>query len=912
MIAQSWKRLGRWGNLVGVSLAVVLALLLSGDSVFGGRGGTRLFTEKSGPSVDQVPLDPLDIPKFAHQLPIPRVFAPKVIRDFHGNVIRHEYTISVAHTQVQMLPPGFPRTTVRAFGGQVKIPGSSQTEFFRGTPGVVFENIRGIPAEVHWDNNIAEPTFMPVDPVLHWANALAFEKPVPPFTPFPPGYDKAQFPVMHVTHTHGLVVKPHLDGTAEEWFSPFGLLRGPAFASQTYDMPNEQPSTQLFFHDHVMGVTRLGVHAGSVGAAYFIRDPHDPLDKPTSPLPKGEFEIPLAFFNRAFFTDGDIDFPRESDDTDVLPYWQAEDEANVSLVNGKAWPNLNVKRRQYRFRMLAADNVRVYNFQFDHNGTFVPFTIIGSDGGYLPAPQVVDEVTLGITERADVLFDFSQFAPGTQIILRNTTPGVTEDTTGVIMRFTVVPSTAVPPPALNPALFPPRPALPTNAPAKIKTLIRFRDQVETNRQRSLDGLQFDRPPTEFQLVGSTEEWVLVHTGEEEEIEPGVEPDADLGTHMIHLHLIEFQVLNRQALDRTAYLQEWSRINGHRPVTRQIPLDPTPFLIGDPEPPLPYETGWKDTVRTPPEMVTRIRARWAPQEVPTGGVSPGQNLFPFDPTVFPESVDTFTGAGYVWHCHLLGHEDHDMMRPMPLVALWKAGVSYPVGRVVARNNINYRVRKAHTASSFQPPNTRFDLWERVNNNDGTWQPQIIYAVGDRVLHQGLLYKALAVHQAQTGQTPPANPALWDALPNTACGQLAEFCADDTGNSRGAACFALGQAGDEAACLGEEAEDLMQCLSVCEPVHAGPCSGLCNNPVQITVPDGTEFSSGALGSAATCHETTSQLFTGSCNGFGSGRTLTVNGRKMPCDGSWGNPLPTQRNHGYCIQTTAGSSSAVFTAK
>jgi hypothetical protein len=254
----------------------------------------------------------------------------------------------------------------------------------------------------------------------------------------------------------------------------------------------------------------------------------------------------------------------------------------------------------------------------------------------------------------------------------------------------------------------------------------------------------------------------------------------------------------------------------------------------------------------------------------------------------------------------------MMRQMPLVALWKPGVSYPVGRVVARNNINYRVRKAHTSSFSQPPNTRFDLWERVNNNDGTWQPQIIYAVGDRVLHQGLLYKALTVQQAQPGQTPPANPALWDALPNTACGQLAEFCADDTGDSAGAACFALGQAGDEAACLGEEAEDLMRCLSVCEPIHADPCSGLCNDPVQITVPDGTQFQSGPLGSAATCHETTSQLFTVACDDFFSGRKLTINGRETKCDGDFQYPLPPQRNHGYCIQTTAGNSSAKFKAK
>ena len=861
------------------------------------------------PSADQEPLDPEAIPKFAHELPIPRTFAPTVITS-NGQVVRHEYTVSIAHTTVQALPPGFPATTVRGFGGQVKIPGSSGTEFIRSVPGSVFDNTRGIPTRLKWRDEIFQPTFMPVDPTLHWANPQNMESPTPPFIPFPPGYQNAQYPVAHVTHTHGLVVLPGFDGTAEEWFTPNAQHKGPAFVSQDYDIPNEQPGTQLFYHDHVMGVTRLGVYAGSVGAAYYIRDPNSPLDQPSTPLPTGQFEIPLVFFDRSFFTDGEMDFPRESDNPERA-YWQAEDGANVSLVNGKVWPNLNVQRRQYRFRMLAADNTRVFNFQFDANGTFVPFTIVGSDGGYLPAPQVVDEVTLGITERADVLFDFSQFAPGTQIILRNTTPGVFENTTGILMRFTVQGATATPPPALPGSLFPARPALVPNAPARIKTLIRFRDDADTdtNRQRTLDGLEFSRSPTEFPLVGSTEDWILVHTGEEEELEEPEEgeepeePDADQGTHMIHLHLIEFQVLNRQPFDRTAYLQQWSLLNGHRPVSRQIELDPTPYFTGPAEPALPYETGWKDTVRTPPEMVTRIRTRWAPQELATNAVSPGQNRFPFDPTFF--QTDAFSQQGYVWHCHLLGHEDHEMMRPMPLVNLWAGGVAYPVGRVVTRQNINYRIRVAHTSAATQPPNTRFDRYERVNNNNGNWAPQIIYGVGDRVLYNGQLFRALSVFQAQNGQTPPANPALWEALPMTACGQLAEFCADDAGSQVGAECLALGQAGDEAACLGEEAEGLMGCLSVCEAVHPSPCSGLCNNPTTFTVPDNGNFQSGNLGTGATCHETTSELLSGTCWEFASGRRLTVNGRTMPCSGgNWPYPLPPQRNMGYCIQATAGN--------
>jgi hypothetical protein len=477
------------------------------------------------------------------------------------------------------------------------------------------------------------------------------------------------------------------------------------------------------------------------------------------------------------------------------------------------------------------------------------------------------------------------------------------------MRFTVANSPAVAPPPLPASLFPARPILVPNAPQRIKTLIRFRTEDDSNRMRTIDGLSFTVPTTEFPLVGSTEEWVLVHTGEEEEIEEGEEPDADLGIHMIHLHLIEFQVVSRQPFDRVAYLQQWNVLNGLRPVSRQIELDPTPYVTGPPEAPLPYETGWKDTVRTPPAMITRIVARWAPQEVPTGGVSPGQNRFPFNPTVFPAATDTFTGPGYVWHCHLVGHEDHDMMRTQPLVAAWAAGVGYPLGRVIAYQNVDYRVRVPHASQASRPPNTRFDLWERVNNNDGSWQPQIIYAVNDRVLYQGQLFAALSVHQARAGQTPPGNPGLWDALPMTACGQLAEFCADDAGDPVAAECLALGQAGDEAVCRGgDEAEGLMTCLSACTHSHmhgAGhPCGGLCNNPITFSVADGSNFQSGPLGPGATCHETFSQLALGTSSSFASGRTLTINGRPQPANGNWRYPLPPQRHGGYCIQTTAGS--------
>jgi FtsP/CotA-like multicopper oxidase with cupredoxin domain len=826
----------------------------------------RLKQPSGPPSTSQVALSPLAIPKFAQPLPIPRVFAPTTI----GNPLHDEYTVSVQQTTVQMLPPGFPNTTVLAYGGQVKIPNSSSTEFVRTVPGPVFENTRGVTTILHWQNQITTPHFMPIDPTLHWANPTAMEPPVAPFTPFPPGYANAQAPVPHVTHLHGLMVGSEFDGVAEQWFtaSPNPVV-GPGFVSTDYIEPNEQPPTQLFYHDHTMGMTRIGVYSGLVGAGYFIRDPANPLDQPSSPLPKGEFEIPLVIFDRAFYTDGELRFPRVSTNPGNA-YWQAGDGADVVLVNGAVWPNLDVQPRQYRFRVLAAGNGRTFNVTLDNAGTPVPFTIIGSDGGYLPAPQVVQNVILSMTERADILVDFSGFSAGTQITMLNA--GADPNTVGTIMRFTVGAGTPVPPPSL-PA-FPARAALVPDAPLRIKTFHNIVD-ANGNAQRSTDGLDFSVPATEYPLVGSTEQWDLLNIGG--------------GSHQVHLHLIEFQVVSRQNINTAAYLQQWQLMNGQRPVTRPIVVDPTPYLTGPVIPALPYETGWKDTVRAAGNQLTRIIARWAPQEAATGAVTPGQNLFPIDPT---------TGPGYVWHCHILGHEDNDMMRPMQLVKLWDAPTVYPAGRVVTYQGVNYRIRVPHTSLMAQPPPTRFDRYERVNNNDGSWAPQILYAVGDRVLYLGQLYMADAVHQSQVGQTPDISPSLWHSFPMTACGQLSELCHDAT-SSAGISCHDVGHAGIESSCLAQ----LTTCLAACaggEHAHSGsPCSGLCANPVSVNVPDGTTYSTN-LGSGAACLETTSELLNGDC--LPAGRELFVNGRKVLCNGlPWALPLPTQRHHGYCFQST-----------
>ena len=947
---------------VGVPIAAFVALAVACGAESGGEAVSTTEQALGEPSPDEVPLDPTIVPKFTNDLNVPEVWTPTPVTS-GGVVVQNNYTLSVVQTSSQMLPAPFPATTVLGYSGSAHPKGSTTSSTISVTPGAVFENVVGIPTQMHWVDNIQQPAFLQVDPTLHWANPQSIEKPTPPFSLFPPGYAKSLFPVAHVTHTHGLMVPPDQDGTAEEWFTPNLQYVGPSYRTSVYTMPNVQAPTQLFYHDHVMGVTRIGLYSGVVGTAYFLRDPaHTALDAPSSPLPTGQFEIPLGDLGEALLHGRQSRLPARprhvelghagddngGDSPPNQPYWSYNEAADEVVVNGSVWPNLNVQRHQYRFRMVEQANAQLFDLQLcvgDWNannnadgtnnlvpisadgdsascaGQIVPLTIIGSDGGYLPAPRTSNDVQIGITERADVLVDFSKFAPGTKIALINTTAhsGKPTGSTELVMQFTVGSGAAVTPPALPASLFPPRPTLTANAPVRTKVLRAFEDDdplSATFNKRSIDGLSFDTPPTEFPLVGSTEEWDLLNVFPA----PLFADDSDLNTHQIHIHLLEFQLLNRQAFDSASYEEQWALMNGHNPITSQIVVNPSSFLQGPVIPPAPYETGWKDTIQAPSGQITRILVRWAPQSTPAGGVSPGQNQFPIDPTSFPDPI---AGPGYVWHCHLVGHEDHDMMRQLVVVNAWAAGVHYNVGTVVAFNNVDYRVLTAHTSVAGQTPNTNFALWDRANtdtSSGGQWEPQIRYAVNDRVLFNGQLYAALSVFQSQTGQTPATNPALWKALPMTACAQLAQFC---QGNSLPEAqqCLAIGEAGVEADCLGQGGAGkqggpglgLSQCLSDClATTVATPCSGLCNNPIEFTVADGSNFQSGNLGTGATCFETTSRIALGESSSFAAGRQLTVNGRVEPLNGNWTSPLPPMRHDGYCIQTTPGNNSfAAFSA-
>jgi FtsP/CotA-like multicopper oxidase with cupredoxin domain len=446
-----------------------------------------------------------------------------------------------------------------------------------------------------------------------------------------------------VAHLHGGEVEPGSDGGPISWFTQGFAEKGPGWQYETFTYPNQQLPTTLWYHDHALGITRLNVYAGLAGF-YLLRDPS--IEVPLN-LPNGAYEIPLVIQDRMFFTNGQLMYPVGGDNPEIHPIWQPEFFGNTILVNGKAWPYLSVEPRKYRFRFLDGSNSRFYALKLFKDATGAPgpaFWQIGSDGGYLDAPVLLNDpadpnarrLVLGPGERADVIVDFSGYAVGTAFTLKNNAKspfpnGAIADpqTVGQIMRFRVVESTG-----------PDNSSIATPGAGYVTRL----GGATHTRQLTLDELMgpngpimaminmthFDEPATELPEVGSTEVWEFINTT----------GDA----HPVHLHLVQYQLVNRQKFQVNRY----ARARANSP--SMDPPDVTPYLVGRPTPPNPEEAGWKDTFKMLPGEVTRVIVRFKPQDE--------GEAFAFDATAEP---------GYVYHCHILEHEDNDMMRPYKLQA-----------------------------------------------------------------------------------------------------------------------------------------------------------------------------------------------------------------------------------------------------
>ena len=566
-------------------------------------------TARASAYLPGITLDPESVVQFLNPLPNPLAAGFKF--DLSGTP-----TIGVAQTSWQILPTG-PETVVWGYSGLAQAPGFPTTTF----PGRTFEVRAGQPLQVQWRNDLpVQPKtglrhLLPVDITVHLAQTSAG----PPVVP----------------HVHGGNTESDSDGLPESWWAPNEAAVGPEFVKSLYSYSNAQEAGTIWYHDHAFGITRLNVYAGLAGF-YIIRDEYD-TGQPGNALnlPASPYDIPLAIQDRIFDAGQQLFYPSSP----VLasqffgaaqypdPTIFAEFFGDVIIVNGKAWPKLRVEPRKYRFRILNGSDSRFYDLFLDLGVSWMPlgFTQIGTEQGLLNAPVETPRLSVAPGERVDVVVDFSGLA-GQTVILRNNAPGtfrrpqvLNPRTTGRIMAFEVsLPFDANRPELPLPATLRggPRQPIPISLAAELakvsKTRRVFLYEVEDELGRikpmlgTAEGpLEWHLPATERPALGSTEVWEIYNTTED--------------THPIHLHLVKFLVVNRQ------------RFN----VRRFEPGDADDAKIdlqGQPRPARVTEAGWKDTVQVPRGEVVRI-------------------------------VATFTRPGrYAWHCHILSHEDHEMMRP----------------------------------------------------------------------------------------------------------------------------------------------------------------------------------------------------------------------------------------------------------
>jgi spore coat protein A, manganese oxidase len=659
-----------FGRVPGLSAPVVLAAI---------PGGT---------------LDPAGVPKFATPLLIPPVM-PRAGTIKQGSKTIDYYEISMKQITQQILPAGLPMTRVWGYGAEKAQ--SSRGLLIHNAPSLTIEATWRKPVRVKWINKLVDANgnylqhLLPVDPTLHWANppgGTAGRDTRPEFTETPGRYTG---PVPIVTHVHGAVgVGDDSDGYAEAWYLPvagqipvdyategtwyqffagkaaaaYGTNWGPGFA--TFQYPNENRASTIWYHDHALGMTRLNVYAGPAGF-YLIRggpagdtavlDSRTgltavlpgpaPRENDKFPSNKPYREIPIAIQDRSFNRDGSLFYPdtREFFDTLVAPYiptgdfspiWNPEFFGNMIMVNGNTWPSLTVEERRYRFRFLNGCQSRFLILDFNQIPG-VEVWQIGNEGGFLAAPVNItadhgNRLLMGLAERADVIVDLTNVPTG-KYVLGNVgpdepfgggVPGVDFEpadpaSTGQIMQFDVVTAVDVdlstPPRYLQLPAITPLPAETVTRPLALieKAGVGFdRDgnevegPIEALLGNVAGGVAVEKmwmePVVDNPAVGATEVWEFYNT------------TAD--AHPMHVHEVTFEVVNREGL----VLDEEGEVV--QPVQ----------LTGDVTLPEPWETGFKDTVIAYPGQVTRLRAQFN---------TPGQ---------------------FVWHCHIVEHEDNEMMRP----------------------------------------------------------------------------------------------------------------------------------------------------------------------------------------------------------------------------------------------------------
>jgi spore coat protein A len=497
-------------------------------------GGVATMLQACGSPVSHEPTVVDPAPRFQRPLPIPPVLEP-TRSDHDGDY----YEIEARESTAAILSGK--KTTIWGYNGIF--------------PGPTIKASRGRATHVRFTTKLQTP----VVTHLHGGHTPAESDGWPTDVILPAGYrvPAASMPMDHTGRTGGM---DHASAAKDE---------------HQYTYPNDRRAATLWYHDHAMGVTGQNVYMGLAGF-YLVEDE----EERSLPLPRGRYDIPLMLCVRQFNHDGSFEYN---------PHGHAGAEGDVILVNGAPWPALQVERRRYRFRILNASNATTFTLALSSG---LPFVQIATDGGLMAQPVEVPRIPMAMAERVEVLIDFSAYAAGDSVVLRNTEK---LEPLGEIMRFDIN-GPAVSDDGELPAHLSVIEALKPEMAVRTRTFT-LGPRPELKRHYppiywAINGKRFDAEQSQANpRLGDVEIWRFTY-----------EKSPWRQTHPPHVHLVNFQILDR---------------NGQAPHT--------------------HERGWKDTLRLDSGDEVSVIMRF----------------------------EQYRGR-YLMHCHNLEHEDYDMMMRFDVV------------------------------------------------------------------------------------------------------------------------------------------------------------------------------------------------------------------------------------------------------
>ena len=395
-----------------------------------------------------------------------------------------------------------------------------------------------------------------------------------------------------ILHWHGLDVPEEADGHPRLAIAPGEEYR--------YRFRVKDPAGLYWYHPHTHGRTASQTYRGMAGLMIVEGDDDEALG-----LPTGALDIPLILKDRRAGSADPFDYAAAGMGPDVMMGYLGD----TPFANGAETPTIEVPRGACRVRLLNASNARILDLGLDSGA---PVTLVGTDGGLLPASAQVERIMMGTGERADLLIDFSDYEPGQRVTLRShafTIPGMMgmmgggmggpggrgrggpgrgmggmggfpQGTEMDFVHFRVTDERAAAMPLLPARLRERRGATPDGD--SVRRSFRFDSMM---MQHTINGRSFDMERVDVEIPrGTTEVWTFVN-------------ESGFG-HPVHVHAGQFRVLSRSG-GRNALM--------------------------------PWETGLKDTVLVLPGERVEVAVR------------------------FPEHPGLF-----LMHCHNLEHEDAGMM------------------------------------------------------------------------------------------------------------------------------------------------------------------------------------------------------------------------------------------------------------